>query len=174
MRKSIIVGVVLILLLMVGVAITSAGSGVTTIYTRGDEVLKPGAFVRADLRFSTTNATVKSGDWINWTSADKTGAPHTITIGTADERVQTFSDFVLGTCPACDARIGAALGGHFGGGLIDIDAGGNGQFEDPGDSVIFFPGQTVNKQINSPGGTTLLYMCAIHPWMQGTINVVGD
>ncbi len=95
MRKSIIATVALILLLAAGVAITSAGSGETTIYTRGDEVLLPGAFVRADLRFSSTNATIKSGDTINWVHADKTDAPHTITVATAEEMVQKFSDFVL-------------------------------------------------------------------------------
>lgn len=176
MRKSIVISVALTLLLVASVAITSAGSGEKTIYTRGDEVLMPGAYVRADLRFSSTNATIKSGDTINWAHADKTEAPHTITVATADELVQQFSDFVEGTCPACDARTEAVLAGHFGSGpipIVDLDDG-DGQFDDPGDSVLFFHGQTVSKQINAPAGTTLYYYCAIHPWMQGTITVVGD
>ena len=75
--------------------------------------------------------------------------------------------------PTCDAAIGAALGGHFSTvpPTLVLDPDGDGEFDSPGDSMLFFPGGSVSAQINSPAGTTLFYFCAIHPWMQGTINV---
>lgn len=152
-----------------GIATADAGK---TVSTRGDEVLAPNKFVRTDLRFSPGTVTVKSGDTVTFIHADKTDAPHTVTLATPNQLVQTFSDFVLGTCPDCDAAIGGALGGHFPAGppVLELDDG-DGQFDDPGDSVLFFHGQSVSKQIDAPAGTTLFYFCAIHPWMQGAITV---
>lgn len=160
------------LVLVVGVIVVSAG-GTKTVYTRGDEVLHPNKRVFSDLRFSPGPVTIQSGDTINWTHADKTEAPHTVTIATPDQLVQSFGDF-LGACPACDAAAGAALVGHnlFGGPPFNfVLDDGDGEFDDPGDSLLFFHGQTVSAQINAPPGTTLYYFCALHPWMQGTIEV---
>ncbi|MGH2764652.1 MAG: cupredoxin domain-containing protein [Actinomycetota bacterium] len=171
MRRLTLVAVVLGLMALATVGIATADSG-KTVHTRGDEVLEPNRFVRSDLRFSPGTATIKSGDTVTWVNADDAQAPHTVTIATENQLVQTFSHFVLGTCPDCDAAIGAALGGHFPGGppVPELDDG-DGEFDDPGDSVLFFPGQSFAKQINSPAGTTLSYFCAIHPWMQGSISV---
>jgi plastocyanin len=171
MRRLILVVAVLGLTAVATVGIATAESG-KTVHTRGDEVLRPNQSIRSDLRFSPGSATIESGDTVTWVHSDDTEAPHTVTIATENQLVQTFSDFVLGTCPDCDAASGAALAGHFPGGppVLELDDG-DGEFDDPGDSVLFFPGQTFAKQINSPAGTTLFYFCAIHPWMQGSISV---
>jgi hypothetical protein len=34
------------------------------------------------------------------------------------------------------------------------------------------PGGTVEQIVNAKAGTTLYFMCAIHPWMQGSIKVL--
>lgn len=152
-----------------GVATAEAGN---TVSTRGDEVLKPNSFVRTNLRFSPGGVNVQSGETVTWTNADKTEAPHTVTIATANQLVQNFSDFLLGTCPDCDAAIGAALAGHFPPGPpVPVIDDGDGAFEDPGDSMLFFPGQSVSAEMTAPSGSTLFYFCAIHAWMQGTIKV---
>lgn len=151
--------------------IASAGPG-KIVRTMGDEVLVPNTFVRTDLRFSPGPLSIKSGDTVSWEHADKTDAPHTVTIATADQLVQDFGDFLFGECPACDAATGSALGGHFPGGPpVPVLDDGDGEFDDPGDSLLFFHGETVSAQINAPAGTTLLYFCALHPWMQGSITV---
>lgn len=152
-----------------GVAIADSGK---TITTRGDEVLEPNKFVRADLRFSPGSATIKSGEEVTWTAADKAGAPHTVTLATPNQLVQNFSDFILGTCPDCDAAQGAALAGHFPGGPpVPVLDDGDGEFNNPGDSLLLFAGDSVTRQINVASGTTLFFFCAIHPWMQGEIRV---
>ena len=102
------------------------------------------------------------------------GPPHTVTIAAnSGELVTQFVDLLLGTCPACDAAIGAALGGHFGGGfpVFVLDGGAPGIDGTAGDSWLFFPGPGASAQITAPAGTTLLYFCAIHPWMMGSIEV---
>ena len=171
MRRFTLLVAVLGLVALATASIAIADSG-KTVHTRGDEVLRPNQGVRSDLRFSPGQVRISSGDTITGTHSDKTDAPHTVTIATENQLVQRFSDFVLGTCPDCDAAIGAALGGHFPGGppVLELDDG-DGEFDDPGDSVLFFPGQSFAKQINSPSGTTLFYFCALHPWMQGSISV---
>jgi hypothetical protein len=34
-------------------------------------------------------------------------------------------------------------------------------------------GDTVSALVAAPAGTTLNYICVIHPWMQATVHVVG-
>ena len=41
----------------------------------------------------------------------------------------------------------------------------------PGDSLFFFDDTSISAPVTAPSGTTLKYLCAIHPWMQGTIVV---
>jgi plastocyanin len=41
----------------------------------------------------------------------------------------------------------------------------------PGDSLFQAPGKNVSAVVSAPAGTTLYYLCAIHPWMQGKIVV---
>jgi plastocyanin len=172
MRKPIFSGLLVLgLILVTGIAVVFAG-GTKTVYTRGDEVLIPNVQIRADLRFSPGPAVVNSGDTIQWEHADHTEAPHTVTIVQEDALVQDFGDF-LGECPQCDAAAGAALAGHglLGGPLNPVLDDGDGEFNNAGDSLLFFHGQTVSAQINAAPGTKLLYFCALHPWMQGEIIV---
>lgn len=50
-----------------------------------------------------------------------------------------------------------------------VDVGGPG-LDSPGDS-LFFDDESISATVTAPAGTTLLYLCAIHPWMQGEIAV---
>ena len=34
-------------------------------------------------------------------------------------------------------------------------------------------GETFSQEVTAAAGTTLYYMCAVHPWMQGKVNVVA-
>ena len=174
-RKSwLVLAVVVLALLGAGVAMAAADK---TVKTLGDEVLKPNVKVEATLRFSPGPTTIAPGDSITWVGADKPGAPHTVTLTrNPDALVQEFADLFLGTCPECDAAIGAALASHFGAGPPVIEVGTGDGFGDDGDSVLFgdgFPNTTTQTLTNVTPGETLLYFCAIHPWMQGSIEVTG-
>jgi hypothetical protein len=56
-----------------------------------------------------------------------------------------------------------------------------------GDSILVAPqgasfptttggvvGDTASAVVSAPSGSTLHYICALHPWMQATIKVVRD
>lgn len=78
---------------------------------------------------------------------------------------QTFEDLFIGDCPTCDA----AGFEHFVNGDLVVD-GGDG-FNAVGDSILFFDGVTVQIDVTAAPGTTLSFLCIIHPWMQGSITV---
>ena len=45
-------------------------------------------------------------------------------------------------------------------------------FNEPGDLLLFFSGQqSISADLTAEPGTTVKYLCAVHPWMQGTIRV---
>ena len=62
-----------------------------------------------------------------------------------------------------------ALAAHNVSGAV-VDPGDDG-FNEPGDSLLFFPGKSISADLTAAPGTTLKYLCAVHPWMQGQITV---
>jgi len=40
-----------------------------------------------------------------------------------------------------------------------------------GDSLVLVPGSRISARITAAVGRTIHYVCAIHPWMQGSIKV---
>lgn len=166
MKKAILL-VALMATLLIGAALAGASTG-KVVVTRGDEVFQPNTFVSSNLRFSPGPVAISSGETIRWVHDDKTLAPHTMTLIDANELPDSFDDLFAG-CPTCDAAIAA----HFSSvpPVTFVDVGNDGQFSSNGDSLLIFPGGEISTQINSAAGTTLYYICALHPWMQGTINV---
>jgi len=53
-----------------------------------------------------------------------------------------------------------------------LNTGGAG-FDGPGDSIAIEGPQhrSITVQVSAPAGTVLHFICAVHPWMQGTIKV---
>ena len=51
--------------------------------------------------------------------------------------------------------------------IVDVGAPG---IDQPGDSVIVNPKQTVKVNVSAAKGKTLLFMCGIHAWMQGKLK----
>lgn len=175
-RKLLLVAVAVLVLAALSVGVALAGEG-KTVKTLGDEVLKPNVKVEATLRFSPGPTTIDVGDSITWVGADKADAPHTVTLTrNPDALMDEFADLFGGNCPECDAAIGAALGGHFATDpptlLVDV---GDPGFGDDGDSVLFGgpAPDTTQTLTNVSPGESIFYFCAIHPWMQGSINVNG-
>jgi hypothetical protein len=41
----------------------------------------------------------------------------------------------------------------------------------PGDSFFFDPKTPVKTTVSAKPGTTLYFLCAIHPWMEGKVKV---
>ena len=136
-----------------------------TIRTEGDEQFVPNAKVMATLRFTPGHITVNSGD-------ELTPDPHTLSIVDADEvpgDVATVFDCGSpGTI--CDEVFSVFPGGPpppF------INAPGTGPGIDGRlDSLFVEPGGSASAKVTAEPGTTLHFICAVHSWMQGQVEVV--
>jgi plastocyanin len=138
------------------------------VRTMGDERVVPNAMVQATLRFTPGMIKVTSGETVTWTHDDATEEPHTITI------VEAFPGATLDEIFGCGAPGGVceqALAAHMVGGFTPVVEAGNPGLDTPGDSLFLLDGSSISATVTAAPGTTLLYLCAIHPWMQGEIVV---
>ena len=142
-------------------------SGVPVV-TKGTELFDRNGGVTATFRFAPEVLSVPSGTTVTWKHLDSSHDPHTITI-VLDKR-QLPHDFEGANCKACQL----AEKGHFSNGrpVAVLNKGAPG-LDAQGDSLLMRPkrGATVSAVISAPAGTTLYYVCIIHPWMQATIKV---
>jgi plastocyanin len=136
------------------------------IRTTGDERVVPNAMVQATLRFTPGMIKVASGDELTWTHDDGATAPHTATI--VEEFPESTLDAIFG-CGSPGEPCAEALAAHgIFGPVVNTGAPG---LDGPGDSLLFFDDTSISAAVTAPAGTTLKYLCAIHPWMQGKIVV---
>ena len=158
-------------LLIVAVAVTLVGAFATiafgaspgnTITTEGNESFQPNTLVQATFRWSPGSVDVRSGGHLTFVYGNKGDDPHTISIVNQDQLPTTVGQVF--NCKVCNQILQIQDGKRR---VLGPDGGLN-QF---GDTVLLTPGQTVNVKVTAPAGTTLYFMCAIHPWMQGTIYV---
>jgi plastocyanin len=166
MRQLLALGACMALLGAMMVGSTSASSG-RTVRVTGQEQFVPNVKVMATLRFAPGPITVRSGETVTWVS--DTDEPHTMSVVAAGDLPSSIDEvFVCGVC-------NAFLAGHFPNGFNNppvpvLNAGSPG-FDAIGDSILIAPDGTASTTISAPGGSTLHYLCAIHPWMQGSITV---
>jgi len=166
MRRLILVGMALLALaLTTTVGLAAADRGVRTL---GDEKVVPNAMVQATLRFTPGMIKVASGEQLTWTHDDNTTEPHTITV------VEAFPEATLDAIFGCGnpgEPCAEALAAHFAGGFNPVVEAGAPGLDTPGDSLFLGDDTSVTATVSAPSGTTLKYLCAIHPWMQGDIVV---
>jgi plastocyanin len=166
MRRFISIVVAVVgLALATNVVLAVADHGVRTM---GDERVVPNAMVQATLRFTPGLIKVASGEEVTWTHDDNTTEPHTVTI--VAEFPEPTLEAIFG-CGAPDQPCGIALAAHSAGGFTPVVEAGAPGLDAPGDSLFLFDDQSVTATVSAPAGTTLKYLCAIHPWMQGEIVV---
>ena len=117
-------------------------------------------------RFSRTAFAIRSGGAVTLVNRAKTEDPHTISLVEKAQLPKTFD------CEVCGEIFGAhGAGGENGGPanpVVDVGAPG---YDQPGDSTYVAPHARVSFEVTAPAGTTLHFICAIHPWMQGRIKV---
>jgi plastocyanin len=153
------------LVLATNVVLAAADRGVRTT---GDERVVPNAMVQATLRFTPGLIGVASGEDVTWTHDDNTTAPHTVTV--VEEFPEATLEAIFG-CGAPTEPCGIALAAHFAGGFNPVVEGGAPGLDAPGDSLFFFDDTSITATVSAPSGSRLKYLCAIHPWMQGEIEV---
>jgi plastocyanin len=175
----------LMLIVIAAVAIVAVVSGGAVsadsekeVKVKGSEDFEPNALFKSNFRFAPGDITVHSGDTVTWIDKDKLSVPHTITIVDPEDLPVDFATAYL--CLGADIIPGvdfdgrclpflAAHGGlAFSTPVVNVgDAG----VDVPGDSLFLPPDGSVSEQVTAAPGTTLHYMCILHPWMQGTITV---
>jgi hypothetical protein len=132
----------------------------------GHSVFKPGKLAFDNQRFSLTRFDIQSGGTVTLRNKAKTEDPHTISLV---EKSQLPSSF---ECEVCGEIFGAhginEATGDIANPVVNVGAAG---FDQPGDSLFVPPHGKVTFDVSAPTGTALYFMCAVHPWMQGRINV---
>jgi plastocyanin len=161
------------------VAGPALAQGTKTVETRGGEILNPGQFVKVNFRFQPKNISVTSGSVVRWVDNDEDAdEPHTVTIADQADLPQNIEE--LDACYAPGGLCIQTIEAHDPG--LDelppfnfvVNTGGPG-LDARGDSLLFGGpfDQAVEAQVTAPAGSTLYYLCVIHPWMQGSIKVRG-
>lgn len=186
MRKLATLTAVIVVALSSSIVLGSADAS-RTVTLKGTERFVPNALINADFRFSPGPLSVKSGDTVTWQNIITAPDPHTISIVPANLVPSSVADVFM--CGAPGTACAPILQCHFPGGpgspgqpppTIVPTCGNatNGELAAVGDSFLIPPPgvgpaslQTVVARITAPPGTVLHYICVIHPWMQGEINV---
>ncbi len=140
-----------------------------------DFVFVPGKSLELDFYFDPASIAVQHGQRVRWVQVGPYEDPHTVTVVTKADLPQTFEESEA--CFAEGAPCAEALAAHFPEGeqgpfVRRVNVGRTG-LDQPGDSVWLEPavGNRISAPITAPAGTTLYYLCALHPWMQGSIIV---
>jgi plastocyanin len=178
MRRLIIVVVTALLL-----TTTAAGSVMAasekTVRTLGRGIIfKPNQLIAAVFRFTPERTTVDDGQRIRFADADQDNQePHTVTIVDKADLPTSFAEG--DACFAETAPCGQALAAHDPDGdqqppfNLVVNKGKPG-LDTAGDSLLFggdLDNQSISARVTAAPGTTLYYLCALHPFMQGKITV---
>jgi plastocyanin len=178
MRRLIIMVVTALVLATLGAGSVMADSGKTVRTVGRGAIFKPNQLVAVVLRFTPEVTTVDAGQRIRFVDADQDNVEaHTATI--VDQAGLPTSFAEGDACFAETAPCGQALAAHDPGGDEEppfdlvVNKGRPG-LDRAGDSLLFggdLDNQSISTRVTAAPGTTLYYLCALHPWMQGRIKV---
>jgi hypothetical protein len=170
------VGVALLTLTGSAIGAGDKGPAKTKVTIRGKDSFKANAFLRFGEFFAPGTVTIRSGGTVTLTN--DTDGPHTMSIVTAQQRPRTLEQ--VEECSVCRTILsshginpeGPPTHGPPPHPVVDVGGAG---FNAPGDSTVIGPkgrpGGRVTFKVTAPPGTTLNFICTIHPWMQGRFLV---
>jgi plastocyanin len=159
-------------------AAKSAPNSVTVKAVQQNKV-KVNRYFQDGSRFNKDVYTVKSGGTLKFVSTTVNAGPHTFTTVKRSDLPKTLAQ--MNNCKVCNT-LGEAHG-------ADPSTGGPPKFQflengtgsdtppkldQPGDSA-FLSGEKKNESVTldvtAKKGSTLYFLCLIHPWMQGKVQV---
>ena len=179
-----------LLVAIMAIGLIGSGTGAAVVLAKGTPSshakinavqklsFKVNRYVKDALRWQKDVYQVRSGGTITITNKAEDG-PHTISVVKKGDLPRTVKQ--INECKICQA-----IGQQFG--ITDPNSDAppphnfveDGQASDvptnvdkPGDSAFIGPqpGTSVDLKVTAKKGTTLYFMCAIHPWMQAKIIV---
>jgi hypothetical protein len=140
---------------------------------------KANRYIQDGLRWDKDVYTVKSGGTIHVVNNKANEGPHTFSVVKKSDVPKTAA--AINSCKICE-KLGQAHGAD-----PNSDAppkfqyleNGVGQntapnVDRPGDSGVTGsgkPGESIDLKVTAKAGSTLYFMCLIHPWMQGKVVV---
>ena len=155
------------------VAQSGDASARVKLTTIGGVSFKANEYIQDNMRFNKDSVTVSTGDRL--VINDRTKQPHTLSVvrkGQLPRNVRQIDGcFEGGPCGELFVKHGAVNPetGEEQDPTEPLVNAGKAGFNQPGDSVIIPPRGKATIRIS--GAKDMRYLCAIHPWMQGTINV---
>ena len=144
------------------------------LVAKGGASFKPNQFVKDGQRWVPGTVVIASGGTLKLSSKTTTGDPHTFSIVKKSDVPRTLNQvFDCSICNTIAQSHGVDPNGPPPSGpppITTVDVHNDG-FNEPGDSQFVPPRGTVNVHITAKRGTTLHFICIIHPWMQGVVKV---
>jgi hypothetical protein len=180
MQRKLIVGAVALCLTASGAGAAVAAKKApthATVNAVAKVQFKINRYVKDGLRWQKDVYKVRSGGTLHIVNKAEDG-PHTLSIVKRSDRPRTTKQ--INQCKICE-QIGQQHGAdpnsdapptHL---FVDDGVGQDtpANFDKPGDSLFVGPepGASADAKITAAKGTTLYFICAIHPWMQAKVIV---
>jgi plastocyanin len=153
---------------------SAAASKQNTITAVGGSKVKANEYVQDAQHWDADSYTVKSGDTVTLRDKSTENQPHTLSLVA---KLPKTPAQIMG-CAACGPLMAAHEAdmetGEVGKELVEAGADGfdtGGGKAAAGDSIYLPPKGKVTFKVTAAKGTTLNFICAVHPWMIGMIKV---
>ena len=145
-----------------------------TITAVGGMKLKANAYITDDQRWDANAYEIKSGATVTLRDKTEDNQPHSLSL---IKQLPKSPAQIMG-CEACGPLMAAHEANEETGevGKPVVEAGGEGfdtagDKNGPGDSIYLPPKGKVTFKVTAAKGTTLNFVCAVHPWMLGKLKV---
>jgi hypothetical protein len=135
-------------------------------------------YIQDGMRFDQDVYTVASGGTLQFRMTAPQEGPHTLTVVAPKDLPRTAN--AAFNCKVCNklAKAHGASPNSNAPPKFRFLENGVGQnkppnLDKPGDSGFIAPpkGSTISFKVTAPPGTTLTFLCLVHPWMQATLKV---
>ena len=153
---------------------TAATPKKNTITAVGGMKLKANAYITDDQRWDANVYEIKSGATVTLRDRSDANQPHSLSL---IKKLPKTPAQIMG-CEACGPLMAAHEAnpetGEVGKPLVEAGGAGfdtAGDKTAAGDSIYLPPKGKVTFKVTAKKGTTLNFVCAVHPWMLGTIKV---
>ncbi len=153
------------------VGVIAGTAGAATVRTAGGLEFEVNEYVSDTVRWVPGHIIAKSNERVTWIDRDESPDPHTITV--ANKRAlpgQGDNLFACQVCELANAHLEDPNNPDSDIARLRVNRGPAGMNQQ-GDSLVLIPGSRISARITAAVGRTIHYICAIHPWMQGSITV---